>query len=66
LKPCLSADCKLLDRDMPGSHADLASICSETAESVFTRRPNTVLRIASHTNLTQSQNSDDAVTEGCV
>lgn len=37
----------------------------EAAESVCVRRPNTVLRIAAHTNLTQCEDSASAVKEGC-
>jgi integrase len=36
----------------------------EAAEKVCVRRPNTVLRIAAHTNLTQFENSAKAVKEG--
>jgi integrase len=36
----------------------------EAAETVCVRRPNTVLRIAPHTNLTQCEVSDKAVKEG--
>jgi integrase len=45
------------------SAPDLARLI-EAAETVCTRRPNTVLRIAAHTNLTQFENSAGAVKEG--
>jgi integrase len=45
------------------SAPDIAKLI-ESAESICVRRPNTVLRIAAHTNLTQSENSDKAVKEG--
>jgi hypothetical protein len=44
------------------SAPDIARLI-EAAESVCTRRPNTVLRI-SHTNLTQCEKSDRTVKEG--
>jgi len=45
------------------SAPDIARLL-EAAESVCVRRPNTVLRIAAHTNLTQFENSAKAVKEG--
>jgi len=45
------------------SAPDIARLV-EAAESVCTRRPNTVLRIAAHTNLTQFEKTDKAVKEG--
>jgi integrase len=44
------------------SAPDIARLI-EAAESVCVRRPNTVLRIAAHTNLTQCEDSDKAVKE---
>jgi integrase len=45
------------------SAPDIARLI-EAAEKVCVRRPNTVLRIAAHTNLTQCEDSDKAVKEG--
>jgi len=45
------------------SAPDIARLL-EAAESVCTRRPNTVLRIAAHTNFTQCENSGKTVKEG--
>ena len=45
------------------SAPDIARLL-EAAESVCIRRPNTVLRIAAHTNLAQSRPSAKAVQEG--
>lgn len=45
------------------SAPDIARLI-EAVEKVCVRRPNTVLRIAAHTNLTQSEDSDKAVKEG--
>jgi integrase len=45
------------------SAPDLARLI-EAAETVCTRRPNTVLRIAAHTNLTQFEKSDRTAKEG--
>ncbi len=45
------------------SAPDIARLI-EAAKKVCVRRPNTVLRIAAHTNLTQFENSDKAVKEG--
>ena len=45
------------------SAPDIARLL-EAAESVCTRRPNTVLRIAAHTNLAQSRQTTKAVQEG--
>jgi len=45
------------------SAPDIARLI-EAAEKVCIRRPNTVLRIAAHTNLTQFENSAKAVKEG--
>ena len=45
------------------SAPDIAKLV-EAAEKVCVRRPNTVLRIAAHTNLAQCENSDKAVKEG--
>ena len=45
------------------SAPDIARLI-EAAELVCVRRPNTILRIAAHTNLAQSSNSAKAVKEG--
>ena len=45
------------------SAPDIARLI-EAAESVCKRRPNTVLRIAAHTNLTQSRSTRKAALEG--
>jgi hypothetical protein len=45
------------------STPDIARLI-EAAEKVCVRRPNTVIRIAAHTNLTQYEDSDKAVKEG--
>ena len=45
------------------SAPDIAGLI-EASEKVCVRRPNTVIRIAAHTNLTQFENSDKAVKEG--
>ena len=45
------------------SAPDIARLI-EAAEKVCVRRPNTVIRIAAHTNLTQFENSDKAVKGG--
>jgi integrase len=45
------------------SAPDIARLI-EAAEKVCVRPPNSVLRIAAHTNLAQLRNSDEAVKEG--